>query len=187
MSQKRPSLLHFLSFLPALAYWWLEETQPLHIALSVGIGLAVLEVTVEKIFTKKVHTLSKLNFGIIVLLGALSLFAREGIWFKLQPTLTGVICGSWLTLNQAKGKTMMLEAMEDMGQKWLFPDEWLRDFERHVIIFIFAYAAFMAFWAFKGTTAQWAFWKTGGQYMSFGTFIVVEFWWLRKKMKRVMK
>jgi thioredoxin-related protein len=79
----------------------LEETQPLHIALSVGIGLAVLEVVVEKLYTGKVHTISRLNFGIIFLLGLLALFAREGVWFKLQPTMTGYICGTWLTLNQA--------------------------------------------------------------------------------------
>ncbi len=184
MSQKRPSFLHFLSFLPALAYWWLEENQPLNIALSVGIGLSVLEVTVEKLYTGKVHTLSRLNFGIILLLGTLSLFAREGIWFKLQPTLTGFVCGTWLTFNQAKGKTMLLEAMEEMGRPWPFPQEWLRDFERHVIIFIFAFAAFMAYWSIWGTTSQWAFWKTGGQYICFATFLIAEFWWLRHKVKK---
>lgn len=181
---KRPSLLHWLSFLPALAYWWLESTQPLNVALSVGIGLAVLEVTVEKLYTGHVHTLSRLNFGIILLLGVLSLFAHEGVWFKLQPTMTGVICGTWLIFNQSKGKTMLIEAMQDMGRPWPFPEVWLRDFERHVIGFIFCYSTFMAYWTFWGTTAQWAFWKTGGQYMSFGAFMVVEFWWLRHKAKR---
>ena len=184
MSKQRPSLLHWLSFLPALAYWWLEATQPLNVALTVGIGLSVLEVTVEKIYTGKVHTLSKLNFGIIVVLGLLSIFAREGVWFKLQPTITGVICGTWLIFNQSKGKTMMVEAMQDMGRPWPFPEVWLRDFERHVIIFIFSFSTFMAYWTIWGTTAQWAFWKTGGQYMSFGVFMVVEFWWLRRKMKK---
>jgi intracellular septation protein len=185
MSQGRPSYLHFLSFIPALAYWWLEETQPLHIALSVGIGLSILEVTVEKLVTGKVHTLSRLNFGIIMILGGLSLFAREGVWFKLQPTLTGVVCGTWLTFNQARGKTMFLEMMQEMGRPWPFPHEWLRDFERHVIVFIFAFATFMAYWSIWGTTAQWAFWKTGGQYLSFGTFMVIEFWWFRRKVKRM--
>lgn len=185
MSEKKPQVLHFLSFLPALAYWWLEETQPLHIALSVGMGLAVLEVVVEKLYTGKVHTISRLNFGIIFLLGLLAIFAREGVWFKLQPTMTGYICGTWLTLNQAKGRTMLEEAMNDMGKPWPFPKEWLRDFERHVIGFMFCFGTFMAYWSIWGTTAQWAFWKTGGQYMTFGTFMVIEFWWMRRKMKKL--
>lgn len=186
MSEKpRPQILHFLSFLPALAYWWLEETQPLTVALSVGMGLAVLEVVVEKVFTGRVHTLSRLNFGIIVLLGFLAIFAREGIWFKLQPTLTGYICGTWLALNQKRGRTMLAEALRDMGRPWPFPPEWLRDFERHVILFMFGFGTLMAYWSVYGTTAQWAFWKTGGQYLSFGAFMLLEFWWLRKKLTRL--
>jgi len=184
MTKNRSSFIYVLSFLPALAYWWLEETQPLVVALSVGLGLSVVEVSVEKWLNGHVHALSKLNFGIIVFLGLLAIFAKEGIWFKLQPTFTGVICGVWLSLNQKKGKTFLLEMMKDMGKSWPFPEEWLRSFEIHVIIFMFSYATFMAYWSFFGTTAQWAFWKTGGQYLCFGTFMALEFWWLRRKVKR---
>jgi uncharacterized oligopeptide transporter (OPT) family protein len=50
---------------------------------------------------------------------------------------------------------------------------------------MFCFGTFMAYWSIWGTTAQWAFWKTGGQYMSFGTFMVIEFWWMRRKMKKL--
>ncbi|MBY0517640.1 MAG: septation protein IspZ [Bacteriovoracaceae bacterium] len=187
MSKKRPSLLHWLSFLPALAYWWLEETQPLEIALGVGMGLALLEIVIEKIYSGKIHTLTRLNFGIIIMLGFVSVFAKEGVWFKLQPTITGYVCATWLTLNQVKGNTMILEAMEEMGRPWPFPKEWIRDFEKHIIGFCYGYGTFMAYWAIWGTTSQWAFWKTGGQYMTFGVFMTLEFIWLRRKMKKAVK
>ncbi len=183
MSKQKPQVLHLLSFLPALAYWWLEETQPLVIALSAGVSLAVLELSLERWLTGRLHTLSKLNTGILVMLGVCAMIAREGVWFKLQPTFTGVICGGWLSLNQARGKTMLLEMMRDMNRPWPFPGAWLRDFERHVIYFMFGFAALMAYWSIWGTTAQWAFWKTAGQYMSFGAFMALEFWWFRHRLK----
>ena len=186
MEKKRSSLMHWLSFLPALAYWWLEETQPLEIALSVGLGLAVLEVSIEK-FLNHVHSLSKLNFGIILVLGTLALVAKEGILFKLQPTFTGFICGFYLVFNQFRGRVFLVESMKEMGKSWPFPEEWIKDFERHLIGFMFLYGSFMAYWSFFGTTAQWAFWKTVGQYISFGLFMVAEFWWLRRRVKRGVK
>jgi intracellular septation protein len=187
MEKKRSSLMHWLSFLPALAYWWLEETQPLEIALSVGLGLAVLEVSLEKFLNGHVHSLSKLNFGIILVLGTLALVAKEGILFKLQPTFTGFICGFYLVFNQFRGRVFLVESMKEMGKSWPFPEEWIKDFERHLIGFMFLYGSFMAYWSFFGTTAQWAFWKTVGQYISFGLFMVAEFWWLRRRVKRGVK
>ncbi len=155
-----------LSFLPALAYWWLESSQPLHIALGVGMGLGVLEAIAEKIFTGKVHTLSRLNLGLMVLLGGLALWEDEGVWFKLQPTFTGTVCGSYLSWRIWRGRPLLAEAMHEMGQTLPIP------------------ASEMAYWALWGTTAQWAFWKTGGQYLSFGLFMAAELWVMRRRINR---
>jgi intracellular septation protein len=184
VNKKRSPLMHWLSFFPALAFWWLEETQPIEIALGVGLILSVLEVSIEKWLNGHVHTLSRLNFGIILVLGSLALFAKEGILFKLQPTFTGYICGLWLSINQVRGRVFIVQTLEEMGKQWPFPQEWLKSFERHVIAFMFGYGTFMAYWAIWGSTGQWAFWKTGGQYISFGLFLVLEFWWLRRKIKQ---
>lgn len=55
------------SFLPAIAYWYLEENYSLQIALIGGLVLAVLEMTLEWLFTKHIHTLSKFNFFLILI------------------------------------------------------------------------------------------------------------------------
>ena len=183
----KPSPFYWLSFIPALAYWWLEENTDLQTALLGGLGLAVLEIIVEKYFSGKIHTLSKLNFGLIIVLGGLSLLASEGVWFKLQPTFTGVILGSWLAWNLFHGKSFLEEAMKDMGRPWPLPHETLLSFERDMCLFMFSYGLFMSYWAIYGTTSQWAFWKTGGQYLAFGVFMAVEFFLLRLKIKRQAK
>jgi intracellular septation protein len=183
MNKGNHSWIQALSFLPALAYWWLESTQPLHIALGVGMGLGLLEAIIEKVFTGKVHTLSRLNLGLLVLLGGLALWEDEGVWFKLQPTFTGLVCGSYLSWRLWQGKPLLAEAMYDMGQTLPVPPSEMASFEKHLCCFMLSYSAFMAYWALWGTTSQWAFWKTGGQYLSFGAFMVVELWWMRRRMK----
>ena len=79
-----------LSFIPAVAYWLLETYTTLEIALIGGIVLGIIEMILEKYFTGYVHTLSKVNISLIVILGVISLLAKEGVWFRLQPTFTGV-------------------------------------------------------------------------------------------------
>lgn len=84
---KNNKIFGLMSFLPAIAYWWLEENYPLRIALGVGLGLAVIEILIERIWLGHVHTISKFNFAIIMILGGLSLLGDDGLWFKLQPCL----------------------------------------------------------------------------------------------------
>lgn len=81
--------LFLISFLPALLYWYLEETQTVEIAIIGGLSLAVLEIGFEKLFFKHIHSISKLNFLIILILGPISLIGKDGVWFKLQPFFTG--------------------------------------------------------------------------------------------------
>lgn len=184
-SQQKSSPVFWLSFLPALAYWWLEENTSLQTALIGGVGLSILEITFERFFTGHVHTLSKLNFGLILLLGGVSLIAQEGIWFKLQPTFTGVILALFLGWGLYRGKSFLEQVMADMGRPWPLPRELLVRFEVHLCLFIFLYGVFMSYWAFYGTTSQWAFWKTGGQYLSFAVFGLLQTLWLRSAMKKM--
>lgn len=184
-AHQKSSPIFWLSFLPALAYWWLEENTSLQTALIGGLGLSLLEIIGEKIFTGKVHTLSKLNCGLILLLGGVSLIAHEGIWFKLQPTFTGVILAAFLGWGLSRGKSFLGEVMHDMGRGWPLPPELLIRFELHLCLFIFGYGLFMAYWAFNGTTSQWAFWKTGGQYLCFIVFGIVQMLWLRRAVRKM--
>ena len=167
-----------ISFIPAIAYWYLEENYSLEIALIGGGLLAAAEIIFEKLFTKHVHSISKFNFYLIVVLGTIAFIGHEGIWFKLQPFFTGLFMGGYILYRLFKNESLMLETMEAMGKK--IPDHKLfKILERDMAIFLVLYGCFMAFVAFQMTTSQWTFYKTIGFYIATVVFFIIEMVLLR--------
>jgi intracellular septation protein len=173
-----------LSFIPAVGYWLLETYTSLEIALLGGIALGILEMLAEKYFTGHVHTLSKLNVALVVGLGVISLIAREGIWFKLQPTLTGFAVSGYLAYKKIRGESLMLEMLKDLKQKAPLPPEAYYQLEWHMCLFLIGFGLFMAKVAIYDSTTTWIFWKTGGFYLAFFGFMIFEFLFLRQFMRR---
>jgi intracellular septation protein len=176
-SKGRPYFL--LSFLPAVAYWLLETYTTLEIALIAGILLGIIEMVLEKYFTGHVHTLSKVNITLIVILGVISLIAKEGVWFRLQPTFTGMGISGFLIYKKLKSQSLLLEMLKEMGQTPPLPEVAYKVMEWHMTLFLIVFAAFMAKVAIYDTTATWIFWKTGGFYIAFGGFMICEMLYLR--------
>ena len=174
-----------LSFIPAVAYWLLETYTSLEIALVGGIVLGIIEMILEKKLTGHIHTLSKLNVALIVILGGISLIAKEGLFFKLQPTFTGLAIAAFLIFKKTKKQSLMLEMLKDMKQKPPLPEEIYKVMEWHMCLFLLLFAVFMAYVAVKETTANWLFWKTGGFYLVFGGFVLVEMIYIRSLAKRI--
>jgi intracellular septation protein len=175
--------IFLLSFLPALAYWYLEANYPIHIAVMGGVGLAVLEVSLEYIFFKHVHTLSKFNFYLLTFLGGLSLLGDEGIWFKLQPAISGWVMGGFLLFKRLRGQGMMLEMMESMNPNKMPPKIIIDIIEKHFAIMIIVYGTWMAFVATMLDTDLWLFFKTIGFYLIFFVFMIGEMFYLRRVIK----
>ena len=115
MSKLSQKNFFLISFLPAIAYWYLEENYPIRIAIAGGLALSILELTLEYIFTKHLHSLSKFNFGLILFLGGLSLLGDEGIWFKLQPAITGIVIAIFLLVKRKLGK----DSLQSVGFSFL--------------------------------------------------------------------
>lgn len=176
---------HFflISFLPAIAYWYLEENYSLQIALIGGLILASLEISLEWIFTKHVHTISKFNFYLILILGSIALIGSEGIWFKLQPCFTGVLMGGYLLYRYLKDESMLFDMMKDLNSQT--PPKPLVEFmERNLSIFLIIYGLFMGIIAFKGSTDQWLFFKTIGFYIASFFFFITQLVYVRLKIKK---
>lgn len=181
-NQGKPYFL--LSFIPAVAYWLLETYTTLEIALIGGILLGIIEMLLEKYFTGHVHTLSKVNIALIVILGVISLIAKEGVWFRLQPTFTGLGIASFLVYKKIQGHSLMLDMLKDMGQIPPLPESTYKIMEWHITLFLIGFAAFMAKVAVYNTTASWLFWKTGGFYIAFAGFMILELVYLRFVLRR---
>jgi intracellular septation protein len=172
-----------ISFLPAIAYWYLEANYPIRIAVAGGLALAILEIILEWFFCKHIHTVSKANFFLILMLGGLSLLGDEGIWFKLQPAITGVGISAFMGYRLKKGKGLLLEFVQDLPMKNKPPQFFIESMERHLTIYFFVTGLFMAYIALFHSTDTWAFFKTIGNYILFAVFYVFEIIWCRKLAK----
>lgn len=184
LSQKN---FFLISFLPALAYWYLEENYPIKIAVMGGLGLATLEVLFEYFYTKHVHTLSKFNFFLIAFLGGLSLLGDDGLWFKLQPAFTGVSIGLFMAYRLWRGEGLMWETMQAMPQKPLVPKVLIKTMEKHMIFLFAGYGIFMAYVALSWSTDRWVFFKTIGFYIVFAFFAVGEIFYLRTRLASLLR
>ena len=174
---------YWISFFPALASWYLEENYPVKIAVAAGLGLAVLEILLEKFFVKHVHKLSKMNFFLLLFLGGLSLLGDEGIWFKLQPMFTGLGMGGYILYDSIRGPGLLLLMMEEMGREPPPKEVW-GGIEKHLGGFLICYGCFMGGIAFLGTTETWLLFKTLYFYLIFFVFMFFESFLMRKRMKR---
>jgi intracellular septation protein len=180
MHSKQQKRFFIFSFLPALAYWYLEANHSVVVASIGGMTLAFVEVIAEKLLTKHVHMLSRFNFLLIFSLSFMSYFLQEGIWFKLQPLFTGLFMGGfllWITLY--KRDSLMFETMESM-QKNHPPKEFLIFIERNMGYFMLLYGIFMAYVAVELSTDQWMFFKTIGFYIVFFVFFIFNLWYFKK-------
>jgi intracellular septation protein len=175
-----------ISFLPAIAYWYLEENYPVRVAISGGILLSILELSFEYYFTRHLHALSKFNFGLILFLGAVSLLGDEGIWFKLQPAISGVVIAAFLILKKYLGKSFFVEMLESMGKEQL-PTPIVHTMETHISLMFGLYGLFMAYVAVYWSTDRWLFFKTIGFYSTFIVFMTIEVIYIRFKVKQMMK
>ena len=169
-----------ISFLPAIAYWYLESNYPIRIAVAGGLALAFVEMGLEWFFNKHIHTVSKANFFIILLLGGMSLLGDEGIWFKLQPCLTGIGISAFMAYRLYVGKGLLVEFVNDLPMKNKPPEFFISSMERHLTVYFFVTGLFMGYIAIFHTTDTWAFFKTIGNYILFGVFYIFEIIWCRK-------
>jgi len=176
-----------ISFLPAIAYWYLEENYPIKIAVMGGLALSILEISFEKIFLKHIHKISWANFFLIFFLGGLSLFGDEGKWFKMQPAITGVAIGLGLIILRLRGKSFFAEMIKEMNSEQNPPEWILQILELHTGVFFGLYGIWMFYVVFFLSTDQWLFFKTIGFYLCFLGFFVIELIFLRWKIKNMHK
>lgn len=176
-----------LSFIPATAYWYLEANYPVRVALLGGLLLAFIELSFEWFFCKKLHTLSKVNFYLILFLGGISLLGDDGIWFKLQPAFSGICIGGFLTYKWLKDESLMYEMMISLNTKNPAPEFIVKMLEKHVSIFFILYGLFMGAVAFTFSTDVWIFFKTLGFYLIFFIFFIFEVIYMRILIRKVEK
>lgn len=172
------------SFIPAVAFVVLESFLPLKEALIASIALSVVEIAAEKIFLKKVHKLSLVNFFLILLFGSISLLEEDSLWFQLQGTFMGALIGLGLMIRLKMGKSLMQELLVEMKPKQVPPTHIVRMIEYHMCYFFLLHALINALFALYLPLSWWKFFKVGGFYALMLPYLVVEILLIRREVKK---
>ena len=172
---KKSNNFFLISFLPAILYWYLESQYPVKTALIGGIALSVAEILFEKFYSGHVHQLSKFNFFLIIALGGFSLMEENGIWFKLQPSLSLWAVSVYMGLKLKKGSGFFKEMMMEMRPDAVHPPDFImKSMERNMVIMFACYGILMGVLAIWFPTSVWVFFKTAGLFVVMGIFMVIQ-------------
>lgn len=113
---------------------------------------------------------------------------ENGIWFKLQPTLSLWAVAIYIAWKIKTGSGFFLEMLNDMKPDAPKPPEFiLKSMERNIVIMFFLYGVLMAVLAVWFETSVWAFFKTAGFFVIIGIFMVIQMVLNKRAMKRMSK
>lgn len=184
MQRDQMKSLFFGGLLPIVAFTVIEEWKgPVWgtiVALIFGAG----EIIYEWRRDGKVSAITWTSNAFIFVLGIVSIYTQEGLWFKLQPAFLVLIMALWLIVSSLR-KTPLLVALAEK-QNPNIPAE-MKDFfgkiNMRLGFFFLAMTALSVHAAFYWTTAEWAFLKGLGVPILMGVYMVIEIVIFRLRMK----
>jgi intracellular septation protein len=194
MSDQKPSAttpkgqalsLFFGGLLPVIAFTVIEEKYGPQWGLLAGLSFGVAEIIYELIRYKKVSTITWIGNGLLIALGLISLFASDGIWFKLQPAIMefgmfAFLFGSWIL------KKPFMQVMVEK-QNPNFPDimkPFLAGITLRLSIFFLLHSVIATHAAFYWSTEAWAYLKGLGLMISMVLYMIIEMVIMKRKIQK---
>lgn len=175
--------LFFGGLLPVIAFTVIEEKYGPQWGLVAGLVFGGGEIIYELIRYKKVSTITWIGNGLLIGLGLISLFAQDGIWFKLQPAIMELgmfffLCGSWVLKKPFM--LMMVEKQNPDFPAMMKP--FLSGITLRLSFFFLIHAIIATYAAFYWSTEAWAYLKGLGLTISMIVYMVVEMLLIKKKI-----
>jgi len=187
MNKKRSNalMLFFGGILPLVGYGIIEDQYGPLWGTVAGMVLGVGEIIFEYYRYK---TVSKLTWGsnaLILIMGAISIFTNEGLWFKLQPTLLELVFAFLLWGSVLMKKNLFLAMAEKQGTQ--IPDivkPRMNGLCLRLGVFMCVHAALNVWAALYWSTAAWIFLKGIGLTVSMILYMIIEAVFLRKAIQK---
>lgn len=184
MLKGQAASLFFGGLLPIIAFTVIEDQYGTMAGLLAGMVFGVGEIGYELFKYKKVSGLTWFGNGMLLSMGAISLWTNEGIWFKLQPAIMEgafaiALWGSWI-IKKPLLKWMMEQQKQEIPEalKSRFSGMTLR------MGFFFGAHAVLAVWAaFKWSTSDWALLKGVGLTASMFVYMFFEALAIRRQVQ----
>jgi hypothetical protein len=181
-----------LGLFPVLVFWFVEDKFGTFWGLIAAMVWAVGECGYEFAKYRRVDKLTLFSTGLVVLLGGIGAWLDNSILFKFQPVIVELVFAAIIYIGGRGGIPVMLK-MAQKTKPEVFHNQSPEVLERqkkimhilsnHLIFVLIGHSLLLSYFALKGTTGQWAFWKGIGFNVFLGIWAVTEFGTLRLKIK----
>lgn len=177
--------LVFGGILPVVIFTVIEDHYGPIYGTIAAIIYGISEVLYELIKYKKVEAITWVSNGLIICLGAVSIFFNDGIWFKLQPAIMELFFALFLWGTLITKKNLFLMMAEKQGQKVpevLIPR--MNGITLRLGIFFLLHAILATWAAFHWSTTNWALLKGVGVTVSMLVYVLIEAVYLRSQIRK---
>lgn len=186
MSQRKQAVRGLLlgGLLPILAFVVVEQIYGTVGGIIAGLVFGAGEIAWELKKTGKVQKITLFSNALIVVLGLLSLWEGDGIFFKLQPAIFMIVFAAIFFGSSLLGKHFLVAAARKQNPE-LAPValERLRGLNTRLGFVFIGLAALSAHSALYWSTAAWATLKTVGFPVILGAYVLGEAAWIRLRKR----
>lgn len=176
--------------LPVVIFTVIEEKYGTYWGLVSGMVFGLGEIIFEKVKFKKVDSITWIGNGLLLGMGAISLFTKEGIWFKLQPAIIELFMAILLMGSTIMGKPFLLLMAKKQNTLSQLPEPIRPIMEKQfsglnfrIGLFFLLHSVLATWAALYWSTRAWAILKGVGLTMSLIAYMGIEIFWMRSKMK----
>ena len=173
--KKQAMALFFGGLLPIIAYTIIEVKYGIMAGLIAGLVFGGGEVIFELVKYRKVSTMTWVGNGLLFVMGGISLFTQDGLWFKLQPAIFEFgffifLCGSFF-VKKPFLKLMIEKQNPDAPQ---FLKDAMGGMTFRLGLFFLAHAVIATYAAYNWSTESWAILKGVGLTVSMIVYMLLE-------------
>lgn len=188
-NQKKQMLsLFFGGLLPIIAFTVIEEKYGIVYGLIAGLFFGGAEIIYELVRYKKVSQMTLISNGLILIMGSVSLFLNDGIWFKLQPAIFEFGFFVFLFVTWIIKKPFLKSIIEKQNPEVpeFFKNK-LSGITLRLSLFFLIQSAVATYAAFYWTTEAWALLKGIGLFVSMAIYMAIEMFWIKLSLKKDLR
>jgi intracellular septation protein A len=184
--------LLFIGLVPVLLFWFVEEKFGTLWGLVAAMVWAIGECTYLFIRYRKVDRMTLFSTGLVLVLGGLGAWLDQGVLFKFQPVIVELIFAGILWWGGRRGEPLLYKmARESKPEIFANKNEAIQHrqkilmvrMSRNLILMLIIHSLVMAYFAVKGTTSEWAFWKGIGFMIFMLAWAGIEFLMIRRQAR----
>lgn len=176
--------LFFGGILPIIAFTVIEEKYGIFYGLIAGLFFGAAEIIYELVRYRKVSQMTLIGNGLILVMGSVSLFLNDGIWFKLQPAIFEFgffifLFGTWI-FKKPFLKSIIEKQNPEIPE---FFKNKLSGITFRLSLFFLVQSVIAVYAAYYWSTEAWAILKGVGLFVSMAIYMATEMLWIKFNLK----